>query len=184
MRWKVCAAALAALAIAGCDQGGVPIPSTPEGAQAPQELTATAPTRGRARLTDEERTQWEGSVRQYLDALQAQSGLPKHATLEDVIVPMEPGRDHRWYVELNQGESYAFVGACDSDCSNVDIEVIAPGGGVVASDLLPDDWPVANLTATENGRYIARLSMIACEVSPCFAGARVLSVAQAGPAPK
>lgn len=176
-------AALAALALAACNDGGVPLPDTPAGAQAPVELTPTPPTRGRADLTDEERTQWENSVRGYLDAMQQQSGLPKHEQIADVIVPMEPGRDHRWYVELVAGTTYHFVGACDADCSNVDLEIIAPQGGVAASDLLPDDYPVATITPQQNGRYIARLLMINCEVTPCYAGARALTETPSAPAP-
>ncbi len=175
-------AAMAALALAACNESSVPLPDTPAGAQAPVELTATQPTRGRANLTDEERTQWETSVRNYLDSMQQQSGLPKHEQIADVIVPMEPGRDHRWYVDLVAGATYHFVGACDADCSNVDVEIIAPQGGVAASDLLPDDYPVATITPQQNGRYIARLMMIACEVAPCYAGVRALTEPAAGAA--
>jgi hypothetical protein len=176
-------AAGAALALAACSDGGVPLPNTPAGAQAPVELTPTPPTRGRANLSDEERTRWEESVRNYLDAMQQQSGLPKHEQIADVIVPMDPGTDHRWYVDLVAGATYHFVGACDADCSNVDVEIIAPQGGVAASDLLPDDYPVATITPQQDGRYIARVLMRACEVAPCYAGVRALTEPAAAAAP-
>jgi hypothetical protein len=170
-------AAIAAFALAACDDstGGVRIPATPAGAQAPINLAGAPPARGQANLTDEERTQLTEGVRSYLQAVEGQIGIPKHETIADVIVPMQPGADHLWNVDLNGGTTYTFVGACDDDCTNIDFELIAPQGGVVASDLLEDDFPVASFTPQANGTYIARLSMRNCGVAPCYAGARTLS---------
>ena len=72
--------------------------------------------------------------------------------------------------------TYRIVGACDDDCSNLDLELIdVSTGGVVASDMLQDDFPVVDFTPQANGRYIVRLLMQTCTVAPCFAGARVLT---------
>jgi len=92
---------------------------------------------------------------------------------------MQPSTDQRYQVDLVGGTPYRFIGACDNECSNVDIELIAPQGGVVASDLLADDYPVANFTPPENGRYLLRLIMQTCTIAPCYAGVRVMSAAPA-----
>jgi hypothetical protein len=97
---------------------------------------------------------------------------------------MQPGTDHRQNVTLTGGTAYRFVGACDGDCTNFDIELIdMRTGGVVASDMLPDDFPIVNYTPPANGQYIVRSLMQACSVAPCFAGTRALTATAAGAAP-
>lgn len=184
-------AAAAVLALAACDAvpgltggaggGGPSIPETPAGAQAPTVLEGGAGGTQQAQISAEERGQLEALVRGYVDDVQSNfgSGMAPAAGFQDVIVPMQPNTDHRWNVDLVAGTPYRFIGACDNECSNLDFELIAPGGGVVASDLLPDDYPVAEFTPTENGRYIARMLMRTCTIAPCYAGARVLSAAPA-----
>jgi hypothetical protein len=53
----------------------------------------------------------------------------------------------------------------------------------VASDLLPDDYPVAEFTPTENGQYIARVIMRTCTTAPCFTALRTYQGSAAAPAP-
>ena len=48
-------------------------------------------------------------------------------------------------------------------------------GGVVASDMLPDDYPVVEFTPPANGQYVIRMLMQTCTIAPCYAGARILS---------
>lgn len=177
-------AVAAAFVLAACGAGGQPqIPPTPEGAQAPVELVGgPGPTQQSQPLTDQERAQFEGRVREYMDRYQEEfaSGFEQTAAFPEQMVGMQPNTDHRWYVNLVGGTTYRFIGGCDDDCSNIDFELIAPGGGVVASDLLPDDYPVAEFTPPANGRYIARVIMRTCTVAPCFTGARVLTPSAGG----
>jgi hypothetical protein len=165
-------------AMAACNNlsSGPAIPPTPEGAQAPSKLEVRPPSR-QAEISDEQRTEFEQLIRRYLDAAQERfaAGMAERPEAPEQLVTLQPGGEHRWHVNLTAGTPYTIVGACDDDCTNLDFELIAPQGGVVASDLLPDDFPVATYTPTENGQYIARLMMIDCSVAPCFAGARVLS---------
>ncbi len=103
-------------------------------------------------------------------------GLAPAAGLSDEVTGLQPGTDHRWQVSLSGGVNYRIIGACDNECSNLDIELIdASTGGVVASDLLPDDFPVVNYSPPANGNYIVRIMMQTCTIAPCFAGARILS---------
>lgn len=181
MRILSVVAAAAVLILTACDQvgAGPAIPPTPEGAQAPAKIENVPPPRGQARLSAEEREQWENQVREYLTAAQNNyaQGMQPAEGLEEQIVGMQPGSDYRWFVDLRAGVTYRFVGACDNDCTVMNFELIAPQGGVVATDRgnSRDDFPVASFTPTENGRYIARLIMLNCSVAPCFAGMRVLT---------
>ena len=179
MRWMTFAAA-AALALAACGQqgSGPALPPVQQGAQAPSTQTAPTGPVQQAQISNEQRQQFLARVGQYLDMATNQLGGGATAAqgFADETAAMQPGTDHRWQVDLVGGTTYRIVGACDDDCSNLDLELIdVTTGGVVASDMLQDDFPVVDFTPQANGRYIVRLLMQACTVAPCFAGARVLT---------
>lgn len=173
-------AAGAALMLAACGQqgSGPPLPPVQQGAQAPSTQTRPSGPVQQAQITDEQRQQFRGRVTQYLDMATNQLGGGSAAApgFTDEAAEMQPGTDHRWQVELVGGTPYRLIGACDDDCSNLDMELIdVATGGVVASDMLQDDFPLVDFTPQANGRYIVRLLMQTCSVAPCFAGARVLA---------
>ncbi len=172
----------AALVLAACGQqgSGPALPPVQEGAQAPSRPTAPTGPVDRAQITAEVREQLTGNIDSLLDQMQAQLGGEPLQGFTDEIVEMEPGSDHRQQVALAGGAAYRIVGACDGDCTNFDIELIDMAtGGVVASDMLPDDWPIVEFTPPADGQYMVRSLMQSCSVAPCFAGTRVL-VAAAG----
>ncbi len=175
--------AAAALMLAACGQQGTgaPLPPVREGAQAPSTQARPSGEVKQAQIPADQVEQYMAGVRRYLDLATDQLGAGMRAAegFSDETVGMQPGADHRWQVELAGGHAYRIVGACDDDCSNLDIELIdVATGGVVASDMLEDDFPVVDFTPQSDGRYIVRLLMQSCSVAPCFAGARVLSGAR------
>lgn len=172
-------AAAAALALAACGQGadGPALPQVQAGATPPSTQSPASPTE-QTQVTDEVRQQLITQQGQFLDATQQQFAASLSKLQDDVIVPMQPGRDHRFVVTLNAGTQYAFLGSCDGDCTNVDIELISmTTGGVVGNDMLPDDFPVVGYTPDAAGQYMVRLLMQACTRSPCYAGVRSLTSA-------
>lgn len=189
MMRQVMVAAAAALTLAACNQqsaGGPALPPLQEGAQAPAQLTAAPPAR-QAQITDEVRQQLIDNIGQQLNDIGG-SVAPSAAPLQgftDVVVPMQPSTDHRLVMDLAGGAQYSFIGACDGDCTNVDLELIdMRTGGVVASDMLADDYPVVHFRPEANGQYMVRLLMQSCSVAPCYAGARALVHGAAASAPK
>jgi hypothetical protein len=178
-------AAAAALALAACGQGaggsGTDLPPVQAGAQAPMQLAAQVGERltaQQASLTDAERTQLQELVAGYLGHVQSQFGseLAPAPGFTDHVAGMQPGTDDRWVVDLVSGTPYRVIGACDNECSNMDIELIDMNtGGVVAQDVLPDDYPVVDFQPPANGRYMVRMIMQTCTVAPCYAGARILA---------
>lgn len=174
-------AAVAAFALTACNQGAGPaMPQVQEGAQAPMQLNP--PTSGvqQVRITDEVRQNLTQYIDAQLDQMEGASGMTAVADGE-AIVAMQPGTDNRMVLPLTAGTPYTFIGACDDDCNNVDIELISmTTGGVVASDVLDDDFPVVNFTPTENGQYMVRLILQTCTMAPCFAGSRALSGSPGG----
>lgn len=175
-------AAAAAFALAACNQGtGTQLPPVQEGAQAPSQQTPSGNVQ-QAQVTDDIRQQLIANIGDQLNQIQANfaAGMAPPNGMTDTIVPMQPSTDHRFDIALNAGAEYRILGACDGDCTNVDIELIDRAtGGVVASDMLPDDYPVVTYTPAANGNYIVRILMQTCSVAPCYAGARV-TTASAG----
>jgi len=175
-------AAAALFALAACNQTAPTAEQTPapeaDGPvlNAPSEQEAAA-AEGQAMLSSEERAQLEGLVRSYLDNAQQRfgQGLNPAPGIGDEVTSLQPGRDHRWQVNLAAGTNYRVIGGCDNECSNLDIEIIDARGAVAASDLAPDDFPVVNFTPAANGTFTIRVMMQACSVAPCYAGARVLT---------
>lgn len=174
---QVWIAAAMAVALAACGQGadGPPLPQVKAGATPPSTQSPASPTQ-QANIDDATRQGLIERIGQYLAGYQQQYTNGSSQVGADTIVPMQPGHDHRFIVDLNGGARYGFIGACDDDCSNVDIELIDMNtGGVVANDMLPDDFPIAAFAPPANGQYMVRLLLQSCTTSPCYAGVRVVS---------
>lgn len=182
-------AAAAALALSACNQqgSGPPLPPLQQGAQAPATLTPQPGVR-QHRVTEEVRQQITEGMSRYLDFYASQYAAPGMAAPEgmsDQVFTMQPGGDHRFLVQLTGNAPYTVLGACDDDCSNIDIELIdMRTGGVVASDMLADDFPVVNFVPPADGQYMVRTLMQVCTAAPCFAGARILTQSAASSAAK
>jgi hypothetical protein len=96
----------------------------------------------------------------------------------DVIMPTPIGDGHREVVRLEANRSYRFQGACDQDCSDVDMEILDPSGRQVAEDIAGDDRPVVNVRPTRAGDYTVRIWLATCTVEPCYVGLRGYSRAR------
>jgi hypothetical protein len=182
-------AAAAAVTLAACNMlpgqtSGPPMPPVQAGAQAPTVLTPQAGVAQATNITAEQRQQLIANIGQQLDTFTGNFGGGKAppAGFTDQINPLQPGTDHRLVMDLTANTPYTFVGACDGDCTNVDIELISmTTGGVVASDTLPDDYPVVNFTPPANGQYMVRTMLQNCTVAPCYVGMRALAEAPGAP---
>ncbi len=183
-------AAAAIMALAACNQqgSGPALPQVQAGAQAPSTQARPETTPQRAQIDDATRTQLVANIGEQLDAIAQNfaAGMSAVEGTTDQIHALEPSTDNRWLIDLTANQPYTFVGACDGDCTNVDIELISMStGGVVASDMLPDDYPVVQFTAPANGQYMVRTLLQNCSVAPCFVGSRALTqVPGAAEAPK
>lgn len=80
-----------------------------------------------------------------------------------------------WPVELQRGVNYRIYGACDIDCSDVDMELYDANGEFVDRDIATDDAPYVQITPSQTGRHYVRLWLAQCESEPCFVAARVVS---------
>jgi hypothetical protein len=182
-------AAAAAMALTACDAlntgGGARLPTPQQGVQVPSTQTPPATPPEQVRIDDNNRREVLANIGQQLDQIGANfaAGFTPPEGFADETAALQPATDHVWRFDLTANTPYVIIGACDVDCSNVDIELVDSRGGVVASDMLNDDYPVVQYMPTENGTYYARLLMQSCTRAPCYAGMRVLTTGAAG-APK
>lgn len=176
-------AAVAVMALAACGQmpsgGGAPMPKqqTPQNAlNAPTQLNGGSASQ-QANITPEQDQQLRGLIGSLLNNYQQNlaQGMTVPTGFSDEITSLQPGHDYRWQVNLQGGTQYRVLGACDNECSNVDIELIDNSGAVVASDKAPDDKPVVNFTPASSGQYIVRVILQTCTVGPCYVGARMVA---------
>lgn len=171
---------LAALltSLAACGQMAARAPAHPSQSQA----TSTGESR-QIQISDANRTQVQTNIRDMLAQASSQfaQGAAPLAGMEDVVVAIQPGTDHQFPVSLQSGVNYVFVGVCDADCHNVDLELLnGTTGEVVGSDLLDDDYPVVNFTSPDNARYFVRLILRNCAQAPCYIGGRALQMSAPG----
>lgn len=81
--------------------------------------------------------------------------------------------DTAWVeVRLEAGTEYFFVGACDLDCSDLDLFIRDAGASTVASDVEMDDYPVVGYTPSTSGYYQVGSRMVTCETAFCYYGLR------------
>ena len=73
-------------------------------------------------------------------------------------------------LDLEIGTEYQIMGACDTDCSDVDLVLRGPNGGEIDSDLLGDDFPIVSVTPTRSGKFTLNVIMVSCSAAPCRYG--------------
>ena len=185
--WMMAAAAVVMLA--GCGQlgggNGVALPAPQAGVQAPSVQARPTGSVEQVNISDSNRQEVIANLTDLLNQAGEHfaTGFTPPQGFTDQTASLQPGTDYHWQFALHANTEYRFLGVCDVDCSNVDIEVIDGRGGVVASDMLPDDYPVVSFTPPTDGTYYARLLMQSCTRAPCYAALRVVT-AGAAPAGK
>lgn len=152
----------------------IPAAANVPAATPPAKPPAPAQQVRQANLSAEDHAQLQQVVANYLDNVQKNFG-PDMNNAGQELASLQPGTSYDWGVSLEAGVRYRIVGACDNECSNVDIQLVDSGGSIVAQDVLADDFPVVDFTPNAAGAYQVRMLMRTCTFAPCYAGARLLA---------
>jgi hypothetical protein len=83
---------------------------------------------------------------------------------------LNDGRSEMVELDLAVGMEYQIMGACDADCSDLDLTLYDGNGNEIDSDLLDDDVPVVSVVVSRSGRFRLRVSMAECSQEPCRYG--------------
>ena len=108
---------------------------------------------------------------EYAERTFAASGFTPVDRPKSGSLPQGQGED--LFLELAGGKSYALVGVCDADCSDVDLAVYDEWDEPVDADYKPDDLPVVIMRPARGGRFRVRIYMAACSTEPCYWGVGV-----------
>jgi len=78
-------------------------------------------------------------------------------------------------VQLDAGRHYYLMGACDTDCDDMDLILFDAAGNEVSSDVLDDDFPIVEARVGQTGRYRVEVRMPGCSAEPCRYGIGVFA---------
>lgn len=73
------------------------------------------------------------------------------------------------------GNSYVLFGACDNDCTDVDLKIYDTSGNLLMQDIAVDDTPVLMFQATGSGKYRVEVVMATCNRNPCYYGVQLMA---------
>jgi hypothetical protein len=76
-------------------------------------------------------------------------------------------------LDLDIGTDYKIMGACDTDCSDLDFVLYDAAGNEVDSDLQTDDAPLVSVSPRHSGTYRVKVIMATCSREPCRYGVAV-----------
>jgi hypothetical protein len=100
------------------------------------------------------------------------------ASHEVVIDTLTQGYRKDVTYELEAGVRYIFVGACDQDCTNLDLELYDDNGRLIASDAQSGAEPSLVITVRRTTTFHLRVIMEACSANPCWWGTGAYKPAQ------
>ena len=73
-------------------------------------------------------------------------------------------------IRLDGGVTYALVGVCDTDCSDLDLRLYNAAGTLLESDLRVSDMPFIVFRPRVSGVYRIKVTMSDCSAAPCRYG--------------
>lgn len=110
-------------------------------------------------------TVWDQLKRGY-DSNQSQGFTAKNY----ILGRMNDDATDSWSFTLTAGTTYKFWGACDGDCSDLDIALLDENNNELESDVLTDDNPIVEYRPKKTGTYRLKVTMAACSTNPCWWG--------------
>jgi hypothetical protein len=124
--------------------------------------TAAAP-----RQQDEWVAQVRRQLQQYGRAVESRGYAMSHQILTGSL---DNGESEMVEVTLDIGTLYQIMGACDNDCSDLDLTLYDRAGREIDSDLQVDDYPVVSVEPGRTATYRVKVTMARCTAEPCRYG--------------
>ncbi|WP_084420258.1 hypothetical protein [Henriciella litoralis] len=94
-------------------------------------------------------------------------------TFEDLLAS---DTGHSYEVSTEAESSYAVVGACDTDCGDLDIIITNAAGETVAADETESDVPVILFDSEEAATYTVTANLYNCAADTCYYGVRLIQL--------
>lgn len=117
---------------------------------------------------------YEDQIRGQLMIAAMALGLGDYQLLYDPYIDtLDANSEDRLTLTLKKGASYAIIGVCDEDCSDIDLEIYDENGNSIAVDRDSDDYPIVQVTPTWTGEFSLEVDMYNCSTSDCYYGVGV-----------
>jgi hypothetical protein len=97
----------------------------------------------------------------------------KNETLVGAVQIAEIGEDEisDFTFQIDPGKTYYIRGACDDDCSDIDLEAFNAAGASVGEDTSPNELPQIQIPAGKSGAEIhINVTMVTCNAEICVTG--------------
>ncbi|HEX6748993.1 MAG TPA: hypothetical protein VF092_16970 [Longimicrobium sp.] len=127
-------------------------------------LSTTAAT---PRQQDEWTQQVRRLLQQYGRAVESRGYTMTHRIFTGSL---DNGESEFVEVNLDIGTLYQIMGACDNDCTDLDLTLYDPAGREIDSDLQVDDYPVVSVEPRRSSTYRVKVTMARCSAEPCRYG--------------
>jgi hypothetical protein len=86
---------------------------------------------------------------------------------------LNQSRNEMVALNLDIGTQYQIMGACDTDCSDLDFVLYDAAGNQIDDDVEMDDVPIVSVTPRRSGTYRVKVVMATCTAEPCRYGVAV-----------
>ena len=114
--------------------------------------------------------QIQNQITQAATTVKSQGYSPDRAPM---MGSLNDDADESIMINLTAGTRYAFVGVCDNDCRDVDLQLFGGDASKIAEDLETDDTPVLQFVAPYTGQYRMKVLMPTCNTNPCYYGVQI-----------
>ena len=88
---------------------------------------------------------------------------------------LESEASESFALTFESGFEYLLVGACDVDCTDIDLIIFDEAGNDIDSDYEEDDTPVLTVTPSRTQSYRVHVYMANCTSEPCWYAVGVLA---------
>lgn len=75
---------------------------------------------------------------------------------------------------MNSGSYYHIIGACDDDCSDLDLILYDENNNEISRDTKTDGVPIVEVNPRWSGNFTLRVRMYRCNVNPCHYGVMMM----------
>ncbi len=116
---------------------------------------------------------WQEVVDRQLDRIRDQVGSEGLRRLEgNRTGSLDESERESLTITLQPSTEFMIVGACDQDCSDLDLRLYDQNDNEIDVDIELDDTPIVTGTTSSKGstRYRLQVVMVTCSTEPCFYG--------------
>jgi len=120
-------------------------------------------------------SRYEDQIRDQLIMAARALGVGNYQYQDSYIDRLDDNSEERLTFNLKKGMTYAIVGVCDEDCSDIDLELYDENGNSISVDRGSDDYPIVEVTPARTGQFSLEVDMYSCSASYCYYGISIFS---------